>query len=49
MNIVYKEAICGSCELLSGVDEEVLRKIILSVCWYYRYVSRDLKIQDTEH
>jgi hypothetical protein len=25
MNVVYKEEICGSCELLSGV--EVLRKI----------------------
>jgi hypothetical protein len=28
MNVVYKEAICGSCELLFGVDEEVLRKIV---------------------
>jgi hypothetical protein len=26
MNVVYKEEVCGSCELLSGV--EVLRKII---------------------
>jgi len=26
MNMVYKEEICGSCELLSGVED--LRKII---------------------